>query len=124
MTDLPTLAVVVALALVAAGCAARAAATAGPAAPRIDAERARSLLADGGVLVDVRSSAEFDMGHIAGATNIPVGQMRRRAEELPADRPVIVYCLSGHRSARAARTLTGTGRTEVYDLGSLRNWDD
>ena len=124
--ELSRLVLLAMLLLLVAACAARAASTSGPsatAAPRIDAAEARALLERGGVLVDVRSAAEFRMGHIDGAINLPVGRVRRAIDTLPGDGPIVVYCLSGHRSARAARELAEAGRAEVYDLGSLSNWD-
>ncbi|MFT6396901.1 MAG: rhodanese-related sulfurtransferase [Bradymonadia bacterium] len=102
------------------GCAHTAA---GPAAPRINGQQARVLSTDEDAqLIDVRSATEFDMGHIAGAINIPVARIAEDGSG-ERDRPVILYYLSGHRSARAAAELLRIGTDEVYDLGSLRHWD-
>jgi phage shock protein E len=91
--------------------------------PDISAARARQLVAQGARLVDVRSPAEFAAAHIDGASNIPVGEIGRRNRELGAkERPVIVYCASGTRSAMAKRTLKNAGFREVYNLGAMRNW--
>lgn len=85
--------------------------------------KAHELVAGGAMLVDVRSPAEFAAGHIEGAHNVPVGEIGRRARELGAtDRPVIVYCASGTRSAIAKRALVKAGFAQVYNLGSMRNW--
>lgn len=71
-------------------------------------------LLKGGVVVDVRTPAEFAEGHVEGALNVPVDQLPARLSELPADRTVIVYCRSGARSSAAARTLRAAGR-QVLD---------
>ena len=89
----------------------------------LDGKKARELVAQGAVLVDVRSPAEFAAGHIEGARNVPVGELGGRAHELGAtDRPIIVYCASGTRSAMAKRTLRRAGYTAVYNLGSIGSW--
>ncbi len=89
----------------------------------LDSAKARELVAGGAMLVDVRSPAEFATGHLDGARNVPVGEIARRAKELgPADRPVIVYCASGTRSALAKRALVNAGFAQVYNLGSMGNW--
>ena len=79
--------------------------------------------ASGLVVVDVRSPGEFAAGHVEGARNIPVSEISRRTKELgPTDRPIVLYCASGSRSAMAKRTLRGAGYSKVYNLGSMRNW--
>lgn len=81
----------------------------------------REVIARGGVLLDVRTPGEFADGHVAGALNIPVDELARRAAELPADKPVVVYCRSGRRSAIAAELLSAQGRT-VIDIGPMSAW--
>lgn len=91
--------------------------------PDITGAAARALLADGARLIDVRSAAEFNAGHLKGARNVPVGEIRHRAGELgDKSRPVILYCASGARSAMAKRTLQSAGFTKVYNLGAMANW--
>ncbi len=63
-----------------------------------------------GVVLDVRGKADFVAGHVPGAVNIPLGELRARAEELPADKPVYVYCKVGFRSYLATRALGQCGR--------------
>jgi len=71
----------------------------------------------------VRSPGEFAAGHVAGASNIPVGEIGQRAADLgAAEQPIVLYCASGMRSALAARTLRRAGFTRVYNLGSVSNW--
>ncbi|MCC6805821.1 MAG: rhodanese-like domain-containing protein [Deltaproteobacteria bacterium] len=91
--------------------------------PDIRANAARELLGKGALLVDVRSPSEFTSGHLEGAKNIPVHLIGQRSGELGTkDRPVILYCASGARSAMAKRTLRAAGFTRVHNLGAMRNW--
>jgi rhodanese-related sulfurtransferase len=93
------------------------------AAGDIGGKDARRLVAEGALLVDVRTGTEFAAGHIEGAINIPVQQLDRRLDELGAkDRPLVLYCRSGQRSARAARMLGAAGFTAVHDLGPMTRW--
>lgn len=90
-----------------------------PAAPRIDGDTARSLLAAGAQLVDVRTPFEFQSGHLDGAVNIPVDQLPRRLDGLDRQRPVVLYCRTGSRSRRAAGILARAGYTDIHDLGPM-----
>lgn len=92
-----------------------------PAGARAAAPSHREVIARGGVLLDVRTPGEFASGHVAGALNIPVDELARRAAELPADKPVVIYCRSGRRSAVAAELLRAQGRS-VIDIGPMSAW--
>jgi rhodanese-related sulfurtransferase len=75
-------------------------------------------------VIDVRAAAESDEGGIEGAVHLPLSQLRERLDELPADRPLVVYCGSGYRSAIAASVLRHHGRADVADLvGGLAAWE-
>ena len=95
-------------------------------APRgdVSAEKAQSLVAEGAVLVDVRTPEEFVAGHIEGARNIPVASLNGRLADLgpPASTTVVVYCQTGNRSTQAARTLRDAGFTSVHNLGPMSAW--
>lgn len=84
---------------------------------------ARAALARGGRLVDVRSPGEFAAHHAPGAINVPVGDITagRTKAVGPKDKPVILYCASGARSAMAAGALRRSGYTEIHDVGPFRN---
>ncbi|MDA8361335.1 MAG: rhodanese-like domain-containing protein [Gammaproteobacteria bacterium] len=78
-----------------------------------------------GIIIDVREPTEFKSGHIARAINIPLSQVDTRSPELKKyrDRPVILCCVSGARSARAASILRRQGFTNPRNLaGGLNAW--
>lgn len=90
---------------------------------RIDPRDARQLVAQGAVLLDVRSPHEFATVHLPQAVNIPVDQLDARLDEVRQfARPVVVYCASGMRSNKAAGVLRGAEIEDVHDLGSLSRW--
>ena len=68
------------------------------------------------VLLDVRTAAENELGHIEGSVNIPVDDLRGRLNELPKDKKIIVYCGVGLRGYIACRILTQSEFSEVYNL--------
>ena len=95
----------------------------GCSAHRVTPEQAKKMVEGGARLLDVRSVEEFDSGHLDGALNIPVDELEKRLSELePKGQGVVVYCRSGMRSARAAKTLAAAGFSEVGDLGGMSNW--
>ncbi len=74
-------------------------------------------------LLDVRGLEEFAAGHAAGATCLPLADLERRAGELPRDRPVLVMCQSGGRSALAAQRLGALGMNNITDIaGGFNAW--
>ncbi|WP_284140383.1 MULTISPECIES: rhodanese-like domain-containing protein [unclassified Virgibacillus] len=74
-------------------------------------------------LIDVREPQEFERGHILGARNIPLTQLKQRLIELRKDKPVYLYCQSGSRSARAAQLLHKKGYEDVNQLkGGFKKW--
>ncbi len=85
-------------------------------------DRARELLADGALLVDVRESREWRAGHVRGARHIPLDRLATEARRLPADVPVVVMCASGTRSRAGAAQLRGTGRQATSLAGGLAAW--
>lgn len=90
----------------------------------IDGKQARELVANGALLLDVRTQEEFRAGHIDGAKNISVSDLGSRMGELGKnkDRAIVVYCRSGARSAHAATMIRGAGFMQVHDLGGMSNW--
>ena len=88
-------------------------------------ELAGRLAAGDVQLVDVRGAAEWHDGHIASATHIPLGYLSTRLAELAPDRPIVVQCRGGGRSAIAASLLRRLGRPDVLNLtGGIDGWRD
>ncbi|MFS0643988.1 rhodanese-like domain-containing protein [Siminovitchia sp. 179-K 8D1 HS] len=74
-------------------------------------------------LIDVREQKEFEGGHILGARNIPMSQLKMRMKEIRPDKPVYLYCQSGMRSGRAAQMLYRKGYRQLYHLqGGFKKW--
>ncbi|CAN8140787.1 rhodanese-like domain-containing protein [Thiomicrorhabdus sp. 6S2-11] len=91
----------------------------------IGADEAIRLYNDDAFVLDVRSSGEYRDGYIGNATNISVGDLAGKVNQLPQDKdaPILVYCLSGGRSSRAAMTLVKNGYTAVNNLrGGITAW--
>lgn len=78
---------------------------------------------DAPLVLDVRSQAEFDAGHVPGARLIPHDQLAQRLSELDPDRWVLVYCRSGARATQAEKVLNDAG-FEVRQIdGSWLRWE-
>ena len=90
-----------------------------------DSSRLAARMKTGRVsVVDVRARSEWEAGHIPGVPNIPLGQLAERLAELPADRPLVVQCQSGARSAIAASVLQAHGVKDVVNLtGGFVGWE-
>lgn len=76
-------------------------------------------------LLDVRESWEWAIGNLGdrGARLVPLAELEDRLAELPRDRPIVVYCKSGQRSATAARLLAARGFSSVENLeGGIAAW--
>jgi NADPH-dependent 2,4-dienoyl-CoA reductase/sulfur reductase-like enzyme/rhodanese-related sulfurtransferase len=86
--------------------------------PQVDAE---SLLADPSdrdvYVLDVRTTSEYAEGHVPGAVNIPVDDLRSRLGELPRDRSIVAYCRVGQRGYIATRILLQHGFPAAKNLG-------
>lgn len=91
----------------------------------VGAMEAVRLMNQGALVLDVRSQAEFDSGHIREARHLPQDQVGSAAETLKKyrDKVVVAYCESGMRSGAAARVLRTQGFTKVVNLrGGLQAW--
>ncbi len=78
-------------------------------------------------IIDVRDANEWNgvLGHIAGATLIPLEQLRERAASLTQDKPIVTVCRSGARSAQAVAILEKAGFPRVANLaGGMINWNN
>lgn len=88
----------------------------------VSALQAREMLDDGAILVDVRTSQEWNAGHAPVARHIPLDTLDRRAGSLAAGTAVVTICRSGARSAQAARLLAAQGLTVASVKGGMAAW--
>ncbi len=89
----------------------------GRARGKLSSADARALVLSGAALIDVRSRAEFASGHLERARNIPIDELGGRLKEVGSrEKPVILYCASGMRSALGARRLRRSGFAQVHNL--------
>ena len=105
-------------------------AEANQAVPKIAADEAKRLVEEeDGLLVDVRDGTEVaQTGRIAGAVNVSRGMIEFRADDATPyhdaqfrkDRPIILYCASGGRSALAGKVLKDMGYAKVHNLGAFK----
>lgn len=81
-------------------------------------------LGDRAFVLDVRNLGETAAGAIPGAVTIPLAELRRRIDEVPRDRAVVVHCAGGWRSAVAASYLRSQGFADVSELlGGFNAWE-
>lgn len=83
------------------------------------ADQAWTEIENGALAIDVRSSEDFNAGHIKGAINIPHDQIELRLSEIKQkkDQPIVVYCKSGRRAAMAEEVLKEHGFSRVINGG-------
>jgi rhodanese-related sulfurtransferase len=77
------------------------------------------------IILDVRTASEFQGGHIKGAKNIPLAELRTRTKELEKFRgkPLLVHCASGHRSNKAVRVLSKMGLGPIFHMNrGISSW--
>lgn len=73
----------------------------------------------GAVLLDVRTSQEYQEGHVPGSVNVPLQTIRGDVVPAKKDAPLFVYCHSGARSSQAVRILAQKGYTNVKNIGGI-----
>ena len=74
-------------------------------------------------LIDVRTEGEVARGVIGGAIHIPLHLLPLRADEIPQDKPVVIYCNSGARSAQACAFMNAKGFSNMHNLaGGMMAW--
>jgi rhodanese-related sulfurtransferase len=79
--------------------------------------------ANGVHLIDVRTEAEVAQGVISGAMHIPLHLLPLRAADVPQDKPVVIYCRSGARSAQACAFMAAQGFENMHNLvGGILSW--
>jgi len=102
------------------------------AVPKISPDEAKTMMADGNVLVvDVRDAPEVQAsGKVKGAVNVSRGMIEFRADPnvpyhdpaFTKDKTIILYCASGGRSALSGKVLKDMGYDRVYNMGAFKDW--
>ena len=92
----------------------------------ITAEEAKQIMdsEEGYIILDTRTQAEYDEGHIPGAIVISHDEITEKAAEMLPDKDqlILVYCRSGRRSKLAAEALVKLGYTNIKEFGGIIDW--
>ena len=92
----------------------------------ITAQEAKQIMdsEEGYIILDTRTQAEYDEGHIPGAIVISHDEIEEKAEQLLPDKDqlLLVYCRSGRRSKLAAEALVKLGYTNIKEFGGIIDW--
>ena len=83
---------------------------------QVNVDKVRELVENDAYIVDVREIREYENGHIKGAKNIPLSQLRERFNEIPKDVPVYLHCRTGQRSYNAALALQNLGYKNIHNI--------
>ncbi len=115
-----------ALVLPLAGCAALTGSDQPAGYRQVSAQEAMDMMAgqEDYLILDVRTQAEYDGGHIPGAISLPNEDIGREdPPQLPLkDQLILVYCRSGNRSKQASDKLAALGYTNVVEFGGINTW--
>jgi rhodanese-related sulfurtransferase len=93
---------------------------------QVNTLEATRLFNDDALMLDVREDNEWAVGHIPNARHIRLGQLSEQLSQLEKfkDKPIVVYCRSGHRSGRACALLKKSGFTNASNLaGGITAWE-
>lgn len=90
---------------------------------QIECPEARDMVQNHGAqLVDVRTPQEHAQSTLPGSVNVPLQIIQQAHDQLDKSKPVIVYCVSGARSAQAQSVLQNMGFDDVHNLGSINKY--
>jgi phage shock protein E len=90
---------------------------------KVDSAGLTALQKAGAQVIDVRTTGEYQLGHIPGSINVPVDEIGAKAASWNKDGSYVVYCASGARSATAQETMKSMGFKNVADLtGGIATW--
>lgn len=93
---------------------------------QINAEQAKRIMDENTdyIILDVRTQAEYDTGHIAGALLLPNENIGTEDIEMLPDKAqlILIYCRSGNRSKQASEKLVKLGYTSIYEFGGVNDW--
>ncbi len=87
-----------------------------------DLKKAREAVANGALIVDVRTPKEFSEKHIVGAVNLPIEEIMKGRINLPKNKEIVLYCRTGSRSSASAKVLKEQGWS-VYDVATQSDWE-
>jgi phage shock protein E len=87
----------------------------------LNEDKLNEFIEQNAVRLDVRSREEFNAGSVTEAINIPLGDLAKGSVKLKRERPIIVFCRSGSRSAMGSSTLKQLGFQQVLNGGSWQN---
>ncbi len=87
---------------------------------QVSAKDAQQYLKEGALVIDVRTAAEYNSGHLPGVIHIPLDQIEAGVPRRVRDKNkvLLLHCQSGMRSGTAKQKLKGMGYTQVFNLGS------
>lgn len=85
----------------------------------IKCDELRSMVENGGQLIDVRSSREYSRGALKHAVNIPIETIPNNTASIDKSKPVMLYCVSGMRASAVKQFLESLGFSDVYNLGGI-----
>jgi rhodanese-related sulfurtransferase len=89
----------------------------------VDADFVHGAGKEGIHLIDVRTDAEVSAGVIDGAIHIPLHLLPLKSAEIPEDKPVVIYCRTGARSAQACAFMAAKGYQNMHNLsGGIMAW--
>ncbi|MBW6409083.1 FAD-dependent oxidoreductase [Clostridium weizhouense] len=83
---------------------------------QVNIDKVRELVENNSYIVDVRERGEYANGHIKGAKNVPLSELRERINEIPKDKPVYLHCRTGQRSYNATLALQNLGFNNVRNI--------
>ena len=89
----------------------------------ITGDKACEVLKNGGKLIDVRTPAEYSQGCLPNAISLPLQSIMAADNMFEKDDSLVLYCMSGARTASAKQYLDQMGYKNVYDLGSFKNYN-
>lgn len=83
---------------------------------QVNVDKVRELVEKNQYIIDVRETYEYQKGHVKGAVNIPLSELRDRVDEIPKDKIVYLHCRTGQRSYNATKALQNLGFENVVNI--------
>jgi rhodanese-related sulfurtransferase len=92
--------------------------------PEISPADAKQLIESGAQLIDVRTDAEYEAGHIPGSQHVPLADLQPEVGGLEREQALVIYCRSGDRSGLAADAFAASGWDAHSITGGLEAWQE